>query len=111
MKRFKKSPLTDWTLVVDGSPAVGPSNDSSSSKSAHSRKRKVDRPTHFSITNVSRVYSSILSKKEKITHSKKSHKITLCPKSRNSPGILFSGLRKNLKKINFIRGKNKVGLK
>ena len=48
-----------------GSPAVGPSNDSSSSKSAHSRKRKLDRPTHFSITNVSRVYSSILSKKEK----------------------------------------------
>ena len=41
-----------------GSPAVGPSNDSSSSKSAHSRKRKLDRPTYFSNTNVSRVYSS-----------------------------------------------------
>ena len=45
-------------LDLRGSPAVGPSNDSSSSKSAHSRKRKLDRPTYFSNTNVSRVYSS-----------------------------------------------------
>ena len=50
-----------------GSPAVGPSNDSSSSKSAHSRKRKLDRPTYFSNTNVSRVYSSS-------THNKPNNK-------------------------------------